>query len=284
MVKTLVWLMRLMTPQRASAFTSALLRFLKPVIPFSAKIRANLKIAFPDKGAAEIERLTRNVCGNLGNAAVDLVMADRIWNERSSRVEFISEEGVDLAEYRSKAAVMVTGHIGAWQIASLIASQFNLTMTSIYAPERNPYLEDFSLRLRLGLPFNFVSRDGCMRHLAKELKNGHSIGLASDTRLDNGDLITFFGLPAPTNTTAARLALRFKCDFLPVRAERLPGMRFRITLCAPIPPRDPSSTVPEQACQMTQELSALFETWIRDTPDQWMCYGRRWPREAYSNS
>lgn len=121
-----------------------------------------------------------------------------------------------------------------------------------------------------------------MRGLTQELKQGHIVGLASDTRLDSGELISFFGVPAPTNTTAARLALRHNCDFLPVRAERLPGMRFRITLCQPIRAADAGAPVAEQARQMTQKVSDLFETWIRETPDQWMCYGRRWPLSAYA--
>lgn len=254
------------------------------MIPFAAKIRGNLRVAFPEKTPVEIERLTRNVCGNLGNAMVDLVLAERIWAERDKRIEFVTEGGVDFSDYRGRAAVMVTGHIGAWQIASLIASEYGLKMTSIYAPEKNPYLRDFLVRLRSKLPFQFISRNGCMRGLTRELKQGHIVGLASDTRLDNGELISFFGVPAPTNTTAARLALRNHCDFLPVRAERLPGMRFRITLCKAIRPSNPNAPVAEQARQMTQAVSEHLETWIRDTPDQWMCYGRRWPHAAYEQS
>lgn len=35
---------------------------------------------------------------------------------------------------------------------------------------------------------------------------------------------------------------------------------------------------------MTQKLFEHFEAWIRETPDQWMCFGRRWPQEAYADA
>lgn len=283
-VKSLVALIKAMSPERAVRFANFVFRTLKPVLPFAAKIRRNLTVAFPQKDAREIERLTRNTCGNLGNAAAELVLAERIWAEREQRIEFVLEDGIDLADYRDRPAVLVTGHIGAWQIGTFIAAQYQLRITSVYAPEGNPYLRNFFVKLRSALPCDFITRDGCMRGLMKELKQGHIVGLASDTRLDGGDPVPFFGVPAPTNTTAARLAIHHNCDFFPVRAERLPGMRFRITLCRAIRPSDPNASTTEQAQQMTQKLFEQFEAWIRETPDQWMCFGRRWPHEAYSDT
>ena len=282
-VKSLVILMRAMSPERASVFANFIFRGLKPVLPFAVKIRRNLSVAFPTKDAREIERLTRNTCGNLGNAAAELAFAGRIWAEREQRIEFAAEDGIDLANYRDRPAVLVTGHLGAWQISTFVAAQYGLRITSVYAPEENPYLRDFIVKLRMALPCNWIPRDGCMRPLMKELKQGHIVGLVSDTRLDVGDQIPFFGVPTPTNTTAARLAIRNNCDFFPARAERLPGMRFRITLCRPIRPSDPNSSVAEQAQQMTLKLFEHFESWIRESPDQWMCFGRRWPHEAYAS-
>ena len=241
-------------------------------------------VAFPHASELELMKLTAKTCGNLGIAVVDVILSKRIWAEREQRIEFVMEDGVDLAAYSGRPAVLVTGHIGAWQLASFVATRYDLHITSVFAPEANPYLRDYFATLRAELPFTFISRDGCMRALAKELKQGNVLGLASDTRMDGGDLLSFFGVQTPSNTSLARLALRYNCDFIPVRAERLPGMNFRITAFRPIRPDNPDASVAEQARQMTQRMLDHFETWIRDAPDQWMCFGRRWPREAYSGA
>ncbi len=283
-VNSLLKLMQSMTPERAARFANFVFRNLRFALPFTKKIQNNLSVAFPRKDKREIQRLTRRVCGNLGNAAAELIFAERIWLERDERIEFIVKEGVNLTDYQENAAVMVTGHIGAWQISTFVASQYELHVTSIFAPEKNPFLVDLFLRLRTALPCHWISRDGCMRGLTQELKQKHIVGMVTDTRLDSGDPLDFFGVPTPTNTTAARLALRHQCDLLPVRAERLPNMRFRITVFPPIRPANPEGTANEQAHELTQQLLAYFESWVRDTPDQWMCFGRRWPHEAYANA
>lgn len=282
-VKALVRVMQMMSPERATRFAELIFRKLKPLLPFAGKIRRNLDVAFPEKGEQEIERLTRGVCGNLGIAVAELVMVERVRAERSERFEFVIPDGVDFAAYRGRPLVLITGHIGAWQYGGFLPAAFGQRMTTVYAPDVNPYLHDFLLKLRKALPCDFISRDGCMRHLMSELNRGNVVGLTSDTRLDNGAPLHFFGLPMPANTTAARLALHYNCGFFPVRAERLPGAKFRITLYPEIRPSDPQAPVLDQARQMTQKVLDLFESWIREDPEQWMCFGRRWPHEVYAN-
>ncbi|MDC0434506.1 lysophospholipid acyltransferase family protein [bacterium] len=282
-VKFFVWVVRCLSPERAARLAHFIFRNLAPTLPFTTKIRRNLGVAFPHASDRDIKKLTVKTCGNLGIAVVDVILSQRLWAERKQRIEFVMEDGVDLAGYTGKPVVLVTGHIGAWQLASFVAVRYNLRVTSVFAPEKNPYLRDYLGSLRSELPFTFISRDGCMRALAKELKCGNVLGLASDTRMDGGDSLSFFGVQTPSNTSLARLALRYDCDFIPVRAERLPGMHFRITAYRPIRSDNPDAPVAEQARQMTQSMLNHFEAWIRDTPDQWMCFGRRWPHEAYSS-
>jgi len=280
-VKSLAGLIRNIPPERAYDTANALLRRLTPLLPFTKKIRRNLTLAFPHKNKQEIEELTRGVCGNLGRAGVDLVLAQRIWQERDRRIEFVMEEGIDFGGYRDQPAVMVVGHIGAWQLSTFAAAQYDQEVTSVYAPEHNPYLKGFFLRLRSALPVHWISRDGCLRYLNKELRQGRIVGLAPDTRVDSGEFVDFFGRLMEANTSPALLALRHKCDLVPVKVERLDEARFRITMRTPIRPTDPNASTSEQVRQMTAGMFKQFETWIRETPDQWMCISRYWPQDAY---
>ena len=47
--------------------------------------------------------------------------------------------------------------------------------------------------------------------------------------------VPFFGRTAMTSSALASLALRFDCDVLPARVERLKGARFRLTVFPPLP-------------------------------------------------
>jgi lauroyl/myristoyl acyltransferase len=178
---------------------------------------------------------------------------------------------------------MVEAHVGAWQLATFVAAQYGLDITSVYAPEENPYLKDFLTLLRAALPVHWISRDGCMRRLSKELRKGNMVGLATDTRSGSSERVDFFGVTIAANSSAARLALNNQCDLIPVHTERLEGRRFRTIVCKPIRPADPDAPTGEQVRQMTADLFKCFEAWIRADPAQWICFSRYFPPETYQD-
>lgn len=248
--------------------------------PRRTKMIANLAVAFPDKDARELKRLSRRCFGNFGVAFAELSHARQIWSERRERIEWVVDPGIRVVRGSHKPAVFVTGHIGAWQLGNFVAAHFDVPITMIFAPESNPAVDEVVQNLRERLPVKSLPRDNVMRQLIGELTQGNSIGMAGDTRLDEGEEIPFFGVGALTNTVPARLALRHRCELIAVCTERLPGERFRITLRGPIEPDDPTGDTAAQALQMTARLNALFEDWIRATPDQWACFARRWPKQV----
>ena len=127
----------------------------------------------------------------------------------------------------------------------------------------------FKLRQSFGV--KLIPTDAGMRPLLKELKAGNCIGLAMDTRLNTGQLLPFFGIDALTNTSAARLALRSKAALVPIRAQRLGGARYRITVYEPLQSANPQASADAQATDLSLQINAHFEHWITDNPEQWIC-------------
>ncbi len=276
------WSLRHMPPTLAARVAKQLFAVIGPLSAKDATVRDNLAVAFPEHNTAQIKHMTKGVFGHLGIAVVELALLERLWQERDQRIEFVAQDAAKPLLQGDRAVVFVTAHVGAWQLCNLIAPRYGLSLTTVYAPETNPFLDDRLLRLRKAFQCQLTPRDGSMRVLMRQLGASRTIGLAVDTRLDSGDLVPFFGVNAPTNSAPARLALRYDCALTPVRVQRLPGMRFRVTVCAPIQAADNTASVDAKALQMTGELNLLFESWIRATPTEWMCLKRRWPRTAYA--
>ena len=273
-IKTL----RLFSPERGERIARTMLGILGPLMPFQKKMQENLQRAFPDKNPSETRQITKEAGKNLGSAFADLVYAGTIWRERDARIQFQFEDDIDLSSYANKPVVLVTGHIGAWQIAPFVGRSFQLQLTSIFAPEKNPYIVNFMHGLRKTLQPAWVPRDGCMKHLIRELKADHAIGLATDTRIKDGLSVPFFNLPFLANTAAARLAIRANSDLVPIRCERLPGMRYNITVCKPITSSDRSNSKADQVTEITAAMIAVYQSWIEEDPTQWMCFSRRWAK------
>jgi KDO2-lipid IV(A) lauroyltransferase len=77
-----------------------------------------------------------------------------------------------------------------------------------------------------------------------------------------------------------RLARKFRCPLVPVGIERLPGVRFRITVEDPIPyDEDPDEEA--AVARTVATINAHVERWLRAAPEQWFWVHRRWPKEVY---
>jgi KDO2-lipid IV(A) lauroyltransferase len=278
-VRSVVWLLRLLPPERSLALAMRVMRVIGPLMPMWDKVGRNFAVAFPHLDATRRRTLQRSVFAYLGAAIAELVSVEKLWQQRESRLEFVADPGIRGIGPDRPPMVIVTAHVGAWQLANFIAARYDFPLTSLYAPESNPLLGDISLRLRDALPCSWRSRDGGVKRLIEELRAGRSVGLACDTRLDQGEAVAFFGQPAMTNTVPARLALRQGCELVPVHVLRLPGARYRITMEAPIVARNPAASAAEQALDMSAQMNARFESWIRATPSEWMCLARRFPKE-----
>jgi KDO2-lipid IV(A) lauroyltransferase len=136
----------------------------------------------------------------------------------------------------------------------------------------------YKARARMGI--NMLPRDSGVRTLVRELGSGRSIGLLVDQRVDSGEPVPFFGLEMNTSTTPARLALRYHCDLIPIRVQRLGGARFRVSFEPPIIPGPGITDEHMKILDMTRQLNELFETWIREQPREWLCSKRRWAKDA----
>ncbi|MDJ0866635.1 MAG: lysophospholipid acyltransferase family protein [Myxococcota bacterium] len=265
--------------ERATRRAGASLASIGPFTSRRDKVARNLLVAFPELTWAEHRRLVRAVFRNLGVSIAEIAQIARIWAERAQRLEFVAHPDLRFLREPGTPAVFVTAHVGAWTLTNLAAGHYGVPLTIVYAPESNPLLEPFVRGLRGALPCRLANRDGSIRTLMRELAAGRCVGLATDVRVDEGEPVPFFGHPMQTSTIPARLALRYGCELVTSRCERLPGGRFRVRIDAPLEP-DPSLAPPSQVLDLTARIHARFERWIDETPGQWMCLGRRWAKDV----
>jgi KDO2-lipid IV(A) lauroyltransferase len=66
-----------------------------------------------------------------------------------------------------------------------------------------------------------------------------------------------------------------ECPIHGVRIIRLPGHRFRLELTEEVKPvRDTEGRIDVQGT--TQAVTSVVESWIRESPEQWLWLHRRW--------
>jgi KDO2-lipid IV(A) lauroyltransferase len=272
------WLMRKLSLERALKLSAFVFGLLGSRSGKAAKARENLAIAFPDRPPEWHAQTARQIFHYLGVSAAELIKLDQIWEEREQRIDFVLEPEALKHMQSGRATIFATAHVGAWQVAPLITRKFGFDVCTIYAPESNPFMNALMYKLRLSFGETLIPADAGPRPLIKELNAGRSIIMAMDTRPDTGKLIPFFGQDALTNTSAAGLALRTGAALVVARAERLPNVRYRITMYDPLVSPIPDAPIKEQAVALTEMAYRYFEAWITEYPQEWICLKRRWPK------
>ncbi len=114
----------------------------------------------------------------------------------------------------------------------------------------------------------------------RALREGWAVAIMNDQKYNEGVPAPFFGRLVMTADGPTRLARKFRCPLVPVGIERLPGVRFRITVEDPIP-HDEDPDEEAAVLRTVTAINARVERWLRAAPEQWFWVHRRWPKEVY---
>ncbi len=270
---------RLLPADTASRIAARLARRIGPRLDKTRLIRRNLKLAFPEKTPAELDQLVRGVWGTLGSIVSEYPHLPTICGSQADqRLEIVMPDKLPVFDLAGKPAVFVTAHLGNWEIGAGSIAHLGVPLTVVYTALQNPRMDRMLRNAREALGYRMIERGNAARELVRRLKSGTSVGLIVDQRVDSGAPVPLFGHDMLTSVTPAQLALHFDCDLIPVQVQRLDGARFRVIFHSPVTADDATAPNDQKILQMTRKTNALFESWIRERPHEWMCTKRRWPK------
>lgn len=272
-------LIGLVSPDRATRIGRRLMRRLGRGMDKSRLMRRNLKLAFPDKQPQEIEQLLRDIWGNLGAIIAEYPHLGTICDsEADQRLAYEIKGDPQVFRDHNKPAVFVSAHLANWELAAGAIVHKGIPLSVVYTAIQNPVIDRLLYRARQSLGCGLIERDGAARQLMRCLKQGTSVGLIVDQRVDTGEPVKFFDHDMLTSITPAQLALRFGCELIPVQIQRQQDAHFRVVFHEPVTVDDESLDDHDKILQMTRKINILFESWIRERPHEWMCTKRRWPK------
>lgn len=275
--------LRRFDPDKTVSFGARCARAIGPYLPEHRIGRDNLRAAFPEKSAEEIEVILLQVWENLGRFGAEFAQLDRIWDFDPSRPDDgrieISVNAEPLFKKLmddGKGALIFAAHLGNWELPALAAPAYGLDSAVLF---RRPNIAAVDRAVQDIRSVNMgemipTALDAPVR-LANALQNGIHVGMLVDQHYSKGVDITFFGRPAKANPLLARLARQIECPIHGVRIVRLPNQRFHAELTEEIEPiRDATGAIDIQGT--TQKINSIIEGWVREHPSQWLWLHRRW--------
>lgn len=276
-----VALLRRLPPEAAFAAMARLGRWIGPLTPRHREAKTNLRLAYPEKDEAWIDRTARANWEEMARLAAEYVFLDDIFDFDPARPGdgIVEVEGIaSFVELRDRKGpfIFFTAHLGCFELLPICAATFGLEVTALFRQPSNRYIARRILKTRRTRGGHLVpSKAGAAWALAGRLGGGGSVGMLVDQKFSKGVATTFFGRACLTSPLLPKLARQFDCEVYPARSIRLPHGRYRLELQPRLDlPRGADGAIDIAAS--CQALNDVVEGWVREHPAQWMWFHRRW--------
>lgn len=237
----------------------------------------NLSTAFSkEMTILEIKRLCRESFQNLGINLIELLRFPKLNRENIDEfVTIIGRDRLDTALKNEKGAIMLTAHLGNWEMMAAYAA---LKGYPVNVVARNIYYEGYNemlVRLRESKGVKVIYRDD-VKLMFQSLKNNELLGILADqdTVKVDGLFVKFFDELAYTPTGPAALAMRTGAPLIPCFIIRENG-RHKIFVEEPLPVMT-SGDKDKDLLINTEMYSKAIERWVRKYPSQWVWMHQRW--------
>jgi Kdo2-lipid IVA lauroyltransferase/acyltransferase len=239
----------------------------------------NLALAYPTSGPAWRRRLLREVYRNLGLQLAEFCLMARY--TRESTQPFLRYTGLEhylAARDRGRGVLVVTGHLGMWELSSYYHSLMGYPMSMVIRRLDNPLVDGLVNRIRCMHGNTVRHKDDFARGLLGAIRRGETVGILMDTNMTppQGVFVDYFGVPACTAAGLARVAMHTDAAVLPGfltwRAdEQKYVLEFGEQLVLTRSGDDEQDIV-----HNTQICTSAIECWVRRFPEQWLWVHRRW--------
>jgi KDO2-lipid IV(A) lauroyltransferase len=276
-LKLAVALFAPLSVDRASWLMGKLWRHILPFKRRNRRTLANLAYLMPHLTATERLHIAADVRENFGRVFIEAFRLKDIASD-DSRFDLAGTDALRALTETNNGCVIASLHQGNWETCSSAAMKLGFKPAGVYRELTNPLVEAYLLKTRT--PFYpgglFCKRPGSdiARRLLSIVKTGGTVAILGDLRDDNGVHLDFLGKPSSANAFPAFLARMTGRPLFAGRMVRTGGVRFRGEAeRIEVPVTDDKQA---DIAEATRRLAAVFERWVRETPEQWLWTHRKW--------
>jgi KDO2-lipid IV(A) lauroyltransferase len=241
--------------------------------------RRNLQIAFPNKSQHERNHILRGMYVSLGRLLAEFCLLPRYTRKNVSQVAvYQGFENFEQAEQQKKGVLLLTGHVGGWEIGSFVHSLYGHPMNIVVRPLDNPYLNRLVEEFRSRFGNRLLPKQDFARGLLAAPHNGETVGILMDTNMTppQGDFVPCFGVLACTATGMARVAMKTGAAVVPAFTIWDDQLRkYRVTF-EPAIKLVKTGNSDADVLTNTALFNKAIEDVIRRHPEQWLWVHRRW--------
>ena len=236
----------------------------------------NLNKVFPSKNLKQKKTIINRMWFHFGRVIGEYPHLEKFNALGSENITIEGLENLTDPLKKNKNCLFFSAHLGNWELTSHPLTELGYTISFIYRPPNNPFVDNLLRRIRKKYGVNLIRKGPSgAKECIKVLKsNKGNIGMLMDQKMNDGIKANFFGYEVMTASAIARFAIKFKCPIIPAICKRVNGTRFLIKYYPEI--KYEKILELESELNIINYLNRYIETWIKESPEQWIWVHNRW--------
>lgn len=245
-----------------------------------AVTEANLALAFPELSLAERDRLAGRMYAHFGRTMMDTLRFSQaagpaMLSEAEGRSE--AERLVEVYGSRGRGILVLTGHLGNWELAGACLGSLVPT-AAVVKPPANAWVARYAEAARRRLGIGTIPMPEARTGVLAALRDGKAVALVADQGAMRGSTwAPFFGRPTKTPEGPGLFAARSGAPVLFGALVSLPGGRYRII--GDVLEEEARGETREVVQRIAEKFRARLEQEVRRYPEQYLWTHRLWKRQ-----
>lgn len=239
----------------------------------------NLRLAFPQQNADYYEQTIRKVYRHFGQIFLDALRVDTIDPSRNITVE--NRQILDEAHRQGKGVILLTGHFGNWEMIPVWFATEGFKLYAVARGQKNRGANRFFIELRRRCGTFPLYASSPASKMLRGLKRDGILALACDQNAKKrGVFVSFFGKPAATPKGAAVMHLKTGAPIITSICSRNSDGTYQLrfdSLPADEEYGDPVTSI-------MQSFTSFLEAKVRQNPEQYFWFHRRWKTQPPGSS
>lgn len=234
----------------------------------------------PDK---DISGMARKVFRNFGKYLVEFFRMEAEATQAfvDKNVEFINRHRLDEALQQGRGAIILTAHIGNWELGGVVLGVLGYPLLGIALPHRERPVNDLFNAQREARGLQVVPISQAVRKCFEALRANKVIAVLADRDFTaNGERMKFLGKEAFIPKGAAIFACRTGAPILPAFLTRHEDDSFTMEIKEPIyaPVEKDFENEEGRIRHVMRQYTDVIEDMIRQDPTQWLMFREFWER------
>jgi len=233
-----------------------------------------------EKSSEEINWIARQVFLNIATAAADAIRVSRISRNRMNKMITIEgREHLDREIKNGTSAILLTAHFGNWELLAAWIARSGYKLKVVGAPNHDPRLDRLISDNRNSAGYFNITRGSGTRDIIRAIRDKYFMGMLidQDTKVE-GVFVKFFDQWAHTAIGPVLLARRYGLKIIPIFIRLNDDLTYHIEVQEPLP-LEFSDNRERDLVVNTQKCSDIYESIIRQYPEQWVWFHRRWKKQ-----